>query len=288
MGSTPKARRTRRSPAAPRPASPRSSTWTRSPRALVPMGPASPGRGPPGSMPRPRTTPRTRPRLGRSSSPSSGTRRLRSRSWFAPMPAARARGAFSVEVQTDGADRAFLRGSTGRPTVLLGSAGSIAARPSLHHRFQVGHGRDLARALGRQRATWSRPARPTRSPTASPGTSPIRFGAWHTDVDQHDGPYGRVVWLNRRISDTEEADLARARTISHSSGVSEYVTTPEAERVVWRQHRPAEHRGFQRRDLPRRRQRRQLQHRPRRGRAGPGQDVHGGGQLQRDVEHATP
>jgi hypothetical protein len=45
------------------------------------------------------------------------------------------------------------------------------------------------------------------------GTSPIRFGAWHTDISHHDGPYGRVVWLNRRISDAEEAILPRPRTV---------------------------------------------------------------------------
>jgi hypothetical protein len=46
------------------------------------------------------------------------------------------------------------------------------------------------------------------------GTSPIRFGAWHDGVQgPHHGPYGRVIWLKRRISDGEEATLARARTI---------------------------------------------------------------------------
>jgi hypothetical protein len=44
--------------------------------------------------------------------------------------------------------------------------------------------------------------------------SPIRFGAWHTDVSRHDGPYGRVIWLKRQIPNAEEAFLAQAKTIA--------------------------------------------------------------------------
>ena len=49
-------------------------------------------------------------------------------------------------------------------------------------------------------------------------TSPIRFGAWHTDIGHHDGPYGRVVWLGRRITDAEELQLARPRTVARGGG----------------------------------------------------------------------
>jgi hypothetical protein len=59
------------------------------------------------------------------------------------------------------------------------------------------------------------------------GTSPIRFGLWHDGTSSpHNGPYGRVIWLKRRISDGAEAILARARTIARVTG--EYITTPEA------------------------------------------------------------
>ena len=140
--------------------------------------------------------------------------------------ASAAAGGLSVEVQTNGAYRAFLRGSTGSLTVLLGSAGAVQLDQAYTLIFKWG-------AAGLSLALWDDSgnlveARQTNAlADGVTGTSVIRFGAWHTDISHHDGPYGRVVWLDRRISDTEEADLARARTIPHSSGVSEYITTPE-------------------------------------------------------------
>ena len=52
--------------------------------------------------------------------------------------------------------------------------------------------------------------------TGLSGTSPIRFGATHTDTNQHKGPFGRVIWLNRRVTNAEAATLGgMARTIEH-------------------------------------------------------------------------
>jgi hypothetical protein len=59
------------------------------------------------------------------------------------------------------------------------------------------------------------------------GTSPIRFGLWHDGSSgAHDGPFGRVVWLDRRIGDEEEADLARPRTINRDVPVGGYTPFP--------------------------------------------------------------
>ena len=41
----------------------------------------------------------------------------------------------------------------------------------------------------------------------------IRFGAWHTDINIMDGPFGRVSWFNRALTDAELAVLAQPKTI---------------------------------------------------------------------------
>ena len=121
-------------------------------------------------------------------------------------------GGLSIEVEANGAPRCFLRRQTnGTPVVLLGQAGDVALDEAYTVIVKWG-------TPGLSLALWNEDGVLVRRLTdplvdGLSGTSPIRFGAWHTDVSHHDGPFGRVVWLDRRISDAEEADLARARTV---------------------------------------------------------------------------
>jgi hypothetical protein len=126
--------------------------------------------------------------------------------------ASAAAGGLSVEVTPSGQPRAFLRRqSDGAPVILTGQAGDVQLDEAYTLIFKWG-------SEGLSLALWDADGTLVRRLTAPltdgvTGTSPIRFGAWHTGVDQHDGPYGRVIWLQRRISDSEEQVLARARTI---------------------------------------------------------------------------
>lgn len=127
-----------------------------------------------------------------------------------------AAGGLSVEVEANGAARAFLRNATGSPVILTGTAGDVQLNQAYTLIFKWGTG-GLSLALYNDTGVLIR--RVTNALTNGvTGTSAIRFGAWHTDANHQDGPYGRVVWLNRRINDTtEEATLARARTITHGN-----------------------------------------------------------------------
>jgi hypothetical protein len=122
-------------------------------------------------------------------------------------------GGLSIEVTADGAPRCFLRRqSDGSVVELLGQPGDVQVGQAYSLIFKWGPG-------GLSMALWNDSGDPVRRVTdplehGVGGTSPIRFGAWHTGVSPHDGPYGRVIWLNRRLSDAAEAILARARTIT--------------------------------------------------------------------------
>jgi hypothetical protein len=124
------------------------------------------------------------------------------------------RGGLSIEVEASGAPRCFLRRqSDGVPVILLGQAGDVALNEAYSLIFKWG-------PPGLSLALWNADGPLVRRLTdplsdGVAGTSPIRFGLWHDGSSTpHAGPFGRVVWLDRRITDLEEQDLARARTIS--------------------------------------------------------------------------
>ncbi len=129
-------------------------------------------------------------------------------------------GGLSMEVSPEGAPRCFLRRHGDAAVVeLLGEAGDVQVGQAYSLIFKWGPG-------GLSMTLWNGSGNPVRRKTdllenGVTGTSPIRFGAWHTDGAAHDGPYGRVVWFDRRIEDHEEANLARARTISRTTEVIE-------------------------------------------------------------------
>lgn len=125
-----------------------------------------------------------------------------------------AAGGFSIEVNTNGSSRVYLRDSTATPRVLTGSAGDVELNRAYTLIMKWG-------SAGLEMSLWDDAGGLVRNLTNAAvidglsGTSPIRFGAWHTDVSHHDGPYGRVIWLNRQILFEEEPILARAHTIEH-------------------------------------------------------------------------
>lgn len=117
-----------------------------------------------------------------------------------------AAGALSIEVQTDGAGRFFI--SDGTPTyhVLLGQPGDVELRKAyctVVRWGSPGMGYDLYDEDHQLVRSLSNAV--TAAPTQA---SLLRVGAWHTGVSRHDGPMGRIVWLNTRLSDAAVALLA--------------------------------------------------------------------------------
>ena len=95
-------------------------------------------------------------------------------------------GGLSMEVTTDGAPRCFLRRQGGTVVQLLGQAGDVQLNHAYTMIFKWGPG-------GISMALWNASQGLVRRVTdpvedGVTGTSPIRFGAWHTDVSHHDGP----------------------------------------------------------------------------------------------------
>jgi hypothetical protein len=140
---------------------------------------------------------------------------LAQKSTLVAADASNAAGGLALEVQTDGSPRCFLRRqSDGAPVVLVGQAGDVQLNEAYTLIFKWG-------PPGLSMALWNEEGFRVRQVSdlltdGVTGTSPIRFGIWHDGVQSaHDGPYGRAIWLNRRISDGEEAILARAKTIVH-------------------------------------------------------------------------
>jgi hypothetical protein len=138
-----------------------------------------------------------------------------------------AAGGLSMEVQTDGSPRCFLRRqSDGVPVALVGQPGDVQPNEAYTLIFKWG-------PAGLSMALWNEDGLLVRRVTdpigdGVSGTSPIRFGAWHTDTAHHDGPYGRVIWLKRRISDGEEVVLARAKTIFREGSAEIELTAIDA------------------------------------------------------------
>ena len=125
-----------------------------------------------------------------------------------------AAGGMAIGININGAPDAYIRGVGRTPTTLTGGAGDVPLDRAFTLVFKWGPG-GMSLALWNDAGVLAR--RVTNPATAGlSGTSPIRFGASHTDTSHHDGPYGRVIWLDRRITDVEEVLLAQARTIARS------------------------------------------------------------------------
>jgi hypothetical protein len=137
-------------------------------------------------------------------------------------------GGLSLEVQTNGVPRAFLRRqSDGGFVALAGEPGDVQLNEAYTLIFKWGPG-GLSLALWDQHGVLVRRKTDTMSDGVT-GSSPIRFGAWHNGESRHDGPYGRVIWLQRRISNAEEGVLAVSRTISRGSLLTRLGAWPLAE-----------------------------------------------------------
>ena len=129
-----------------------------------------------------------------------------------------AAGGMAIGVTAVGAIDAHIRGTGGTAVTLIGGAGDVQLDRAYALIFKWGTGGGMRLALWDDTATLVRFATNTGSTIGLSGTSPIRFGATHTDTNGHDGPYARVLWLNRRITDLEEATLAQAFSIARSAG----------------------------------------------------------------------
>ena len=125
--------------------------------------------------------------------------------------ASSAAGGFAFGVNPNGAADGHLRGVGGTPSTVSGSAaGDIQLNRAYCFIFKWG-GSGLELVIFNDVGTRIRRATNPSMTSGLSGTSAIRFGATHTDTNHHDGPYGRVIWINRSISSVEE-DLFGQRT----------------------------------------------------------------------------
>lgn len=127
-------------------------------------------------------------------------------------------GGMAIGVTATGAIDAHIRGAGGTPVTLVGGSGDVQLDRAYVLIFKWGTGGGMRLALWDDTATLVRFVTNTGSTIGLSGTSPIRFGATHADTNNHDGPYGRVLWLDRRIGDAEELLLAQALTIPRDTG----------------------------------------------------------------------
>ena len=146
-----------------------------------------------------------------------------------------AAGGFSIEVNTDGSSRAFLRNSSGVVQQVVGQPLDIDPDKAYTTIFRWG-APGLSLDLYGSAGLLIRHLTSVLSTGMTGNTSAIRFGAWHTDTAHHAGPYGRVTWMSRRITDTEAATLALARTIVHQGTVIPTADLPYAGKFYGNHH----------------------------------------------------
>jgi hypothetical protein len=129
--------------------------------------------------------------------------------------ASAAAGGFAMGVNTNGQPDAYLRGTDAVLVPVAGQAGDVQPNHAYCFMFKWGSG-GLELVVYNDVGALVRRIVNTGMLASVSGTSTIRFGATHgtTPANQHDGPYGRVVWLHRSISAPEELLFAaRTKTI---------------------------------------------------------------------------
>jgi hypothetical protein len=136
-------------------------------------------------------------------------------------------GAIGLSVLAAGAPRIFLRNASGVSITRVGQNGDVVLNRAYTMFAKWGSG-GLELSIWDNLALIRRVPEPSVTDGLSGNASAIRFGVWHTDVERHDGPFGRVIWFNRRLTEAEEAILALPKTILHGQGIGEFITTPEA------------------------------------------------------------
>ena len=127
-------------------------------------------------------------------------------------------GGMAIGINTNGAPDAYIRGAGGAVVSILGGLGDVLIDRAYTLIFKWG-------SPGMSLSLWDDTGFMVRRSTnlstiGLSATSTIRFGATHAtpvETNHHDGPYGRVVWMNRRITDNEEVLLAQAKSVIHSA-----------------------------------------------------------------------
>lgn len=125
-------------------------------------------------------------------------------------------GGMAIGININGSPDAYIRGVGGTPVIVTLGFGNVIFDRAYYLIFKWGTGGGMSLALYDDTGTFIQRATNVSTIGLS-GTSAIRFGATHSDTNHHDGPYGRVIWMNRRITDAEETTLALARTIVRSA-----------------------------------------------------------------------
>lgn len=122
-----------------------------------------------------------------------------------------------LQVNLNGAPQMNLRNNSGVVVTLLGQAGDVD--PDVAYTIIAKHGTPgmmWTLYTGPSSTIVRRMSNLSMNTGQAASLSPIRFGAWFTNNNMHDGPYGRVMWINRYITDAEELLLARPKTIVHA------------------------------------------------------------------------
>jgi Bacterial Ig domain len=130
-------------------------------------------------------------------------------------------GGIGLEVLADGGMRSFLAAPGPDYRILEGPAGDVTQRNAYCSALRWGSG-GLAHDLFGEGGHIRKLTDPTTAGVT--GTSAIRLGAWHTGVARHRGPIARVIWLDRRLSDTELASIALPRTLWEAQAAADSFT----------------------------------------------------------------
>lgn len=130
-------------------------------------------------------------------------------------------GGIGLEVLANGGIRSFLAAPGPDYRVLEGPAGDVQLRNAYCTGLRWGSG-GLAHDLFGEGGHVRQLTDPTTAGVT--GTSAIRLGAWHTGVSRHRGPIGRIIWLDRRLSDTELVSIALPCTLWEAQAITDSLT----------------------------------------------------------------
>lgn len=141
-----------------------------------------------------------------------------------------AAGGFAIGVNPNGTPDAYIRGPGGVPVTLPGGIGDVVLDRAYCIMLKWGPQLELVLYDGNglvRRVISS-------STVGLSGTSAIRFGATHAATDRHDGPYGRIIWMDRSISAVEEQLFGdRAKSIARSAAAYRQLTLGMSPMALW-------------------------------------------------------
>lgn len=126
-------------------------------------------------------------------------------------------GEFEMVVNINGSIQAVMRDAAGVAISLMGPAADVTLNRAFFMAFRAGGPSGMSLRLYNDSGVLIRNLINTTMTTgAELGLSPIRFGSNFADSQHWDGPFARVAWYNRQLTDAELLTLAKAKTINRN------------------------------------------------------------------------